>query len=160
MSSYFDNVRKEVGELSRSEQDPKQFLLGLIQIEGKMIRDCELFAGDIETPEDVRQAIMGCIAVNEARFEGDMDNLSHATQMDIACRSSRLEAEMHSLWHDIARMDYKMRYGRVSDNPEWAVQRRDTFVKEHTGPHPWQKKAPTAGEQPLRFLDYRPKERK
>lgn len=159
MSSYFDAVRREVAELSRecpnTVEGLEAFLFGMVRIETKMKRHCELFAGDVETPEDVRQAIMVCIALNEVRYDGgeflggrygsEPDSKPFeckATQYAASCRSSKLEAEMHSLWHDIARMRYVMRYGPISDDPEWAVQRRDTYAETRKGPRKFTDKAP------------------
>lgn len=163
MSSYFDTFRKEVGELSRecpnNVEGMKSFLFGLMKIESRMILDCEYFAGDIETPQDVRDAIMTCIWTHRANYAGQesIDDLTKATSQDAVCRSSKLESEMHSLWHDIARMRYQMRYGPISDDPAWAVQRRDAWVDKQQGKrHPWQKNPPTAGDEPIRFSDYRP----
>lgn len=167
MSSYFDDIRRQVADLSHEcKGDNEAFLKGVMAIEKPMIRACELFAGDIETPEDVRQAIITCIALNQVRYDGgdflgsiigDVALDSRGAKYAAVSRASKLEIEMHSLWHDIARMRYFMRYGIVSDNPEWAVQRRDKFVEENAGKrHPWQKKPPTAGDEALRFADYRP----
>lgn len=161
MSSYFDKLARQVSDLSRecphSREGTETFLKGLIEIEKSLIRTCELFAGDIETPQDVREAIITCICNNQVRYDGgDTLRESRAAMFADACRSSMLVDHMHSLWHDIARMRYTMRYGLVSDNPEWAVNRRDAFAEERKGRHPWQKKAPTAGTEPLRFSDYRP----
>ena len=146
MSSYFDAIRRQVADLSRecpnTPEGNEAFLNGVKQIEAPMIRACELFAGDVETPEDVRQAIIACIALNEVRYDGgdflggklgDVLLESRGAQYACACRSSKLESAMHSLWHDIARMRYQMRYGPVSDDPSWAVERRDRYAEE--GPH-------------------------
>lgn len=150
MSSYFDNIRRQVADLSRecpnTPEGLEAFLNGVKAIEAPMIRQCELFAGDVETPQDVREAIMACIALNEVRYDGgefmggryghepDAKPIScPATEYAAMCRSSKLEREMHSLWHDIARMRYQMRYGPVSDDPQWAVERRDRYAEE--GPH-------------------------
>jgi hypothetical protein len=170
MSSYFDSIRRQVAVLSRecpnTPAGTEAFLFGLMRIEKAMIEACELFAGDVETPEDTRRAIMDCIHCNEVRYEGGDMLGSHiagvfiesrGAQVAACSRSSRLESEMHSLWHDIARMRYQMRYGLVWDNPEAAVAARDAFSenRKHLA-HPWQKKPATAGNAPLKFSDYQP----
>lgn len=170
MSSYFDKLANQVQELSRSWPNTKEgneaFLLAVVLVESDLIITCELFAGDVETPQDCREAVMTCIHCNQVRYEGG-DFLgsklggtlceSHGAQYACACRSSKLVSEMHGLWHDIARMRYRMRYGLVMDDPGHAIKMRDKFVEERgSSPHPWQNKPPTAGSEPLRFSDYRP----
>lgn len=163
MSSYFDNIRRQVSDLSRecphTPEGTEAFLNGVKAIESTLIRDCELFAGDIETPEDVRSAVITCIALNEVRYDGGDflggklgDTLlpSKGAQHAAMSRSSLLESQMHSLWHDIGRMRYQMRYGPVTDNPEWAVKRRDAYAAEKQN-----RTKPFSDKPPLVCADYR-----
>lgn len=127
--------------------DGKAFMDGLMRLEDEMEKDCELFAGDIETPEDVRKCVMAVIALAGARHN------PKTADMDRACHRSQLSADMHGLFHDIARMRYVMRYGMVFDDPAAAVAARDRFVEKQAGKrHPWQKKAPSE-KPPLKLGD-------
>jgi hypothetical protein len=158
MSSYFDAVRAQVGELARkcptTPQGDTEFIAGIMEIEAPMIRACDFFAGDVETPEDVRQAILGCISLDAVRFDGDTKIPTPGANFALVARSSKLESNMHSLWHDIARMRYEMRYGPVSDDPQWAVERRDAFDAERE--QPWRNSHPHLVLKALQFNDYRP----
>lgn len=134
MSSYFDKFDREVYELAQAQRaeahDDKWFLEHLEAIESCMVRDCELFAGDMETPEDVRQCIMAVIAL------GSVEHNPNAREMALCMKRSQLSQDMHSLFHDIARMRYSMRYGLVFDDPAAAVQHRDDEVMaQHTDKH-------------------------
>ncbi len=137
MSSYFDKFDREVRQLAQDTRgSDEQFLLQLKQLEATMIKTCELFAGDIDTPDDIRQAVIACIALNQVRYEGgdflgDSTGPSQGAQHAMCCKSSQLSHEMHSLFHDIARRRIETRYGLVMDNPEHAVRMRDQWVEEH-----------------------------
>jgi hypothetical protein len=140
MSSYFDNFDREVSEMSRAKPDTDAFLRDLEAMEACLARDCELFAGDIETPQDVRECIMAVIAL------GSVEHNPQAREFAASVRTSKLSQDMHSLFHDIARMRYSMRYGPVFDNPRAAVERRDLDVEERDKnklPHPWQSNPPS-----------------
>lgn len=152
MSSYFDSFDREVYATSSAFRDAEQFVKELADTEQDMIRDCEFFAGDMETPEDVRRCIMAVIALSAINPTGSMVN-ERAKEMAMMCRFSKLSRDMHSLFHDIARMRYEMRYGMVFDNPREAVKLRDNFVFENQGkPHPWQANPPTE-KKPLALRD-------
>jgi hypothetical protein len=131
MSSYFDAFRREVHTLSSAAgNDTEAFLKTLMIAEERIKNDCLSFAGDRETPDEVRQMIIACVALNEVRYSGgdflgDDKGESKGTQWAAVARSSRLGEEMHSLWHDIAHLRLKPRYGLVMDNPEYAIQARD-----------------------------------
>jgi hypothetical protein len=124
MSSYFDKFDSEVAQMSRYTPDDDAFLRDLESMEACMARDCELFAGDIETPQDVRECIMAVIAL------GSVEHSPRAREMAVCMKRSQLSQDMHGLFHDIARMHYSMRYGIVFDDPKAAVDRRDLDVEE------------------------------
>lgn len=137
MSSYFDKFDRETRVLAESYLgNDEGFLKALMGLEAGMIKTCELFAGDIDTPDDIRQAIIGCIAVHAIRYEGgdfmgDSTGKCEATSYAVVSKRSKLSAEMHSLWHEIARRRLQPRYGLVMDNPEYAVRARDRWVEEN-----------------------------
>lgn len=137
MSSYFDKFDREASVLADSFRgNDEGFLKALMGLEAPMIKTCELYAGDIDTPEDVRQAIIACIALHSIRYDGgdfmgDSTGPCEATRYAIVAKRSKLSTEMHSLWHDIARRRLQPRYGLVMDNPEHAVNARDRYVEEH-----------------------------
>jgi len=125
MSSYFDAFDREVAELARACKSDEDFLKNLELLEQRMVNDCELFAGDIETPEDVRQCIMAVISLQGIR--SDKSGSAKAKEMAVCCKTSPLSRDMHSLWHDIARMRYEFRYAMVFDDPATAVKHRDEY---------------------------------
>lgn len=125
MSSYFDAFDREVAELARACKTDDEFLLNLELLEQKMVNTCELFAGDIETPEDVRQCVMAVISLAGCR--ADATGSKTVRELDGIAKRSQLSRDMHSLWHDIGRMRYEFRYGMVLDNPEHAVKHRDEY---------------------------------
>lgn len=141
MSSYFDKFDREVHEMANARRgNDAAFLRDLESMEACMARDCELFAGDMETPQDVREAIMAVISLES------VEHSEKAKDMALSMKKSMLSQAMHSLFHDIARMRYSMRYGPVFDNPKAAVDRRDLDVEERDrskSPHPFQIKAPS-----------------
>lgn len=153
MSSYFDTFDRQVRDLAKDHRhNPDAFIDALATLEQGMARDCELFAGDLETPESVRQCIMAVLSLAAVRpFHPPFNNPGMArfhqpTRAEETARCayfSTLSQDMHGLFHDIARMRYQMRYGLVFDNPAEAVAARDRFAEEHANkPHPWQKNPP------------------
>ena len=136
MSSYFDSFDKDVREMSKQVRG-EDFANALEAMEEGMIKDCEYFAGDLETPVSVRKCIMAVISL------GGVKHSPKAREMAKVSYLSTLSRDMHGLFHDIARMRYQMRYGLVFDDPAEAVRARDRFVEELGGKaHPWQKKSP------------------
>ena len=143
MSSYFDKFNRQVRELSQETRgNDEAFLKGLMELEKPLVRTCELFAGDRDTPEDIRKAVIGCILTNEVRYEGGDFLGSHVggvllesdgAQYACACRSSKLSQELHSLFHDIASRRIQTRYGLVMDDPEAAVKARDAYAESRFG---------------------------
>ncbi len=137
MSSYFNQFDNEVRELANQHRgDDERFLKELMQLEAGMIKTCELYAGDIDTPEEFRQAIIACIALNQVRYKGgdflgDETGESEGARYAVVSKISKLSKEMHELWHHIGQQRLEPRYGLVMDNPEHAVNARDRWVEEH-----------------------------
>ena len=115
MSSYFDEFDREVNTLSSfCGQDTELFIKQLEEAEKRLIADCAAFALDPETPQEIATQISGRIMIHRVNPE---DN-SEATEYARMCRRSKLSAQMHSLWHEIATLRLKTRYtGFVNDNP-------------------------------------------
>lgn len=133
MSSYFDSFDRQVSLLADQFRggDDLAFLKAVQELESGMKRTCELFAGDKDTPEEVRQRIIRCVTTCRVYFDADMPGLgdSPANEYVAACRLSKMSQEMHRIFHDIARMHLKTRYGVVMDNPEAAVRARDAYAE-------------------------------
>lgn len=145
MSSYFDKFDKEVGDMGRDETDNETFLYWMMLKEGEMVRDCELLAGDLDTPEDIRQAIIRCILTNKVHYEGGDKLGSHiggvwcesiGARNAVVSRYSTLSRELHSLFHSIASRRIETRYGMIADNPAAAVRARDRHAEEKFGALP------------------------
>lgn len=116
----------------------EEFLKQVKAVEEGMVDTLMLFMGDWEVhqQEDLCKSIWKVIVCNQIRYDGgdflgDKTGPCEATQSALACRSSRLIREMHSLWHDIASRRYTFRFGLVLDNPQAAVAARDKWVDEH-----------------------------
>lgn len=137
MSSYFDKFDREARVLADSFRgNDEGFLKALMGLEAGMIKTCELLAGDIDTPDDVRQSIIGCLAVHAIRYNGgdflgDETGASEAARYAVCCKRSKLSSELHSLFHTIASKRIQTRYGMILDNPEYAVKARDQWVEDH-----------------------------
>lgn len=136
MSSYFDELNREVRTLSSfTKEDEPAFLNSLIKIESHLKDDCLQLANDKETPEEVKQKILDTIKKYEIRyaggnFLGDEKGPSDGANMAVACRKSLLVDEMHSLFHTIASMRIKTRYGLIIDNPASTVRCRNLHDAE------------------------------
>lgn len=111
MSSYFDKIDREVKTVaSFCAKDDAAFLAGLKEIEARLKQDVTVFAEDRETPPDLK------IMLTRALEDFGVENKESA-EFDLACRTSRLSREMHSIWHSIAEMRLTNRRGAINDNP-------------------------------------------
>lgn len=142
MSSYFDKFDRMVSDIARDETDNETFLFWLMDAEKTMVRDCELLAGDRDTPEDVRREIIKCILTNKVHYEGGDKLGSHiggiwcpsiGAQRAVISKQSALSKELHSLFHTIASRRIETRYGVIMDNPAAAVMARDRHAEERFG---------------------------
>jgi hypothetical protein len=138
MSKYFDKFDSAVRELARSGSSDEEFLTGLVQLESNMIHNLELLTGDWEVYQnsELVKSIQEIVARTRTRyaggdFMGDHLGACDVTSQNLACRSSQLSCEMHQLFHQIAAQQIRFRWGRLTDNPQSAVQARDRWDATH-----------------------------
>jgi hypothetical protein len=127
MTSFFDDYDREVTEAS--QQDDKSFLSHLGSIEEGLIKWIYLCCGDRQFPADMRERIMGIIAVHRielgCKCAPSEDTNDNAVEYAKATRSSKLVSELHSAFHKLASSRYKTRFGILGDNPKTIIMRRD-----------------------------------
>lgn len=120
MSSYFDEAQREVADDFSS----------IAAVEKRVIRDVLLVTGDREFPDDLREAIVGEIAVY--RYETFNDDLppTRGHDMDEVSRMSHLIERLHERFHELARRGIVTRFGRLSDRPSGILAAREEYEKE------------------------------
>lgn len=128
MSSYFDNLSRQVSEVPRDPADG--FISGVATIERSMIDTIVLVAGDREFPHDLREKIMSAIAKWHVGTYAGLEPSPKAIEYVSSLSMSELVERMHSLFHDVASRRIVTRFGRLSDHPQDILHRRD----EHDSP--------------------------
>ena len=116
MTSYFDDLRTEVRNISTVSQNDAEFLLDVEEIERGVIRDVNYITGDREFPEDLREKIQGLIAVHRTQVMRD-EPPTRARELNLRMRRSQLLQELHSAFHEVGFRRIKTRFGVLSDNP-------------------------------------------
>ena len=133
MTGYFDRLDREVREAS--SEDGHLFLEHLRGLEYELIPQINLITGDLEFPDDLRQAIQGIIAVwRVSPLEGDLnagmepnpylEPSERAVNWAVRSRSSQLSSELHTLFHKLAGRRLETRFGLLSDSPSDILRRR------------------------------------
>ena len=126
MTSFFDDYDTEVTEAA--QQDDRNFLSQLASIEEDLIKWIYLCCGDREFPGEMRERILGIIAVHRVKLSCKYRN-DNAASYAMTTRCSRLIGELHSAFHKLAASRYKTRFGVLSDSPKHIVVRRDDHDK-------------------------------
>ncbi len=114
MSSYFDNAQ-------RMARRSYQFLL---EAEEQVFKDVVAITGDREFPYDLREKILGAMAVGFVYQVGDAPV---PTIPEYAARNMGYSAgieQVHDLFHELARRRIKTRFGVLSDSPTQMVKLR------------------------------------
>lgn len=128
MSSYFDNASSDVHNCaSLPERDLVETVKG---IENKVVHDCLLATGDREFPDDLRQKIVGHIALFTLGY-GEMTPSEKGIDWLKSVKNSRLINLLHEDFHEVARRRIQTRFGLLSDNPANIVARRDSEDSSH-----------------------------
>ena len=126
MTSYFDDLRTEVRNISTVSQNDAEFLLSLEEIEHGVIRDVNYITGDREFPEDLREKIQGLIAVHRTQVMRD-EPPTRARELNLRMRRSQLLQELHSAFHEVGFRRIKTRFGVLSDNPRVNCLMRESY---------------------------------
>lgn len=127
MSSYFDNAASEISKADNKNDD--EFFEAARQIENKVVKDCLLNSGDKDFPEDLRQKIVGHVALWNLGYT-DMSPIPKAKEWLLSLRSSKLINLLHEDFHDVAQRRIETRFGRLSDNPAHNLAHRDQHIAE------------------------------
>lgn len=130
MTSYFDDLRTEVRNVSTISKDDAEFLLSLEEIEQNVIRDVSYITGDREFPEDLREKIQGLIAVHKTEVTTGQPP-TRAREMNLRMRRSQLLQELHSAFHEVGYRRIKTRFGILSDNPRVNCLLREEYEEEN-----------------------------
>lgn len=130
MTAYFDSAAAEVREASERFPDREAFLAEVGEVERRVIRDVQLCTGDREFPGDLREKILGRIAVDATVGPLEATNLApsfygKARDLAAAARYSPLLDSLHSLFHRLAERRLLVRFGRWTDSPTDNLLRRD-----------------------------------
>ena len=118
MSSYFDERQRIVRENFDCIAD----------VEEEVKRDVLLIAGDSETPEGIRDAIVN--TVHGFAFQL-VTGPTKGTETSKMMHISQLISELHILFHDIAKKRVQTRFGGLSDKPDCILARRNKYIREH-----------------------------
>lgn len=115
MTSYFDRAESEVSRLTFS--DAESYLRAVALVEENVLRDVLLNTGDREFPDDLRERILGIIAVKALKGPGNLPATQNARDYALSVRRSELLADLHSAFHALASRRVKCRWGYWSDSP-------------------------------------------
>ena len=115
MTSYFDEAERAVSRLTFS--DAESYVRAVADLEEPIIRDVTLNTGDREFPDDLRERILGIIAVKAMRAPGGLPPTQNARDYVLTVRRSELLADLHSAFHALASRRVKCRWGYWSDSP-------------------------------------------
>ncbi len=134
MSNYFDDLDKQVHQINFQFEgdvyDVNAFVEEVARLEDKVIEVISLVVGDREFPDDLRQRILGIIAIHRLRGIPDVDKGGfHAVARGFTeqLRRSALFSQLHSAFHDVARRRIRTRFGLLLDDPADIVKRRDAY---------------------------------
>jgi hypothetical protein len=108
MTAYFDNLLRDAAD-----------------VENRVISIVQLVTGDREFPGDLREQILGHIAV----LRIDSGNLppTRGRARANACRDSPLLETLHDDFHALARRRIVTRFGLMLDSPENILRLRDEW---------------------------------
>ena len=118
MSSYFDSAAREVADDFDS----------IIGVEKRVISDVLLVTGDREFPDDLREKIVGLIAVWQYECAKNLPATKGREHSD-ALRYSALIERLHDAFHEVAQRGIVTRFGRLSDRPSGILAARDEYER-------------------------------
>jgi len=141
MSSYFDDLNREVTELCKQQigrDDNRELTIGskfwvdYRAIEERVTKTVSLATGDREFPDDLRGRIQGIIATKRVFRPETADVNEDAAAYLIGMKLSELFESLHSAFHIVAGRRVQTRFGLLSDDPSGIVSRRDAHDADPT----------------------------
>lgn len=135
MTAYWDGKARQVRDLAGGGEEEQladqEFLERVGAVENDVIRTVTLLTGDREFPDSMRERIQRIVAMKRVSFPPDEDLVAMgARERVLRSRYSVLIEDLHSAFHDVARMRHETRFGVLSDDPESTLRRRDTHDQE------------------------------
>lgn len=129
MTAYFDDLNREIAQLSDQFSTSNAFFDHLVVLEERVIKDVSLMTGDREFPDHLREGLMSLIAIHRLRdFQGNIQLRSAHYAGSV--RTSRLISELHSAMHTVACLRINTRFGIITDDPAANVKARDMYDAE------------------------------
>ncbi len=129
MSSYFDAMNRAVSEAAEHEPDDAEFLRSVWGIEHQLYREVTYITGDREFPDDLRERMLGVLAVRSVYCPGRVVASKAARDRVLRTRSSVAIEDLHSLFHELASRRIETRFGMLSDSPTHMAALRDDHDK-------------------------------
>jgi hypothetical protein len=116
MTSYFDDATRAVSSLPKGLPD-EEYLARVAEIEKPIVHDVLLNTGDREFPDDLREKILGVMAVKGVYSPAGLQPTEGAREYVLTMRYSELLSDLHSAFHALAGRRVKARFGFWSDSP-------------------------------------------
>ncbi len=123
MSSYFDAAQRTA---RRSYED-------LVAAEEQVYKDVTRITGDREFPGDLREKILGAMAVGFVWQGGDLPIPQNAGWIARNMKYSAGIEAVHELFHELARRRVQTRFGVLSDSPTQMSLLRDEHDEDPRG---------------------------
>jgi hypothetical protein len=131
MTSFFDKAARDVrdADILSVNQPDSAFLDRLADIEAEVFRKVCLVTGDREFPDDLREKMLGVIAVHGVA-NNELTPSEKARERAAMMRYSRAIEDLHGLFHELARRRVQTRFGWLSDSPDQILVLRDEWEAE------------------------------
>lgn len=130
MSSYFDSMSRRVAEARDKFPQDHEFLAAIILIEADLFDDVVKITGDREFPDDLRENMLGVLAVKGVYQPGNLIPSTTAIVRVLRSRDSRAVDDLHDLFHSLARRRIETRFGFLFDDPVGMAKLRDEHDAE------------------------------
>jgi len=118
MTKYWDDLEEAAKESFESA-------LGCEEIAKQ---HCLLVSGDKEFPDRFREKVLEIIVKDG--LESMLGQNQESVMFYNALRRSRLLSSLHSLWHQIAALRVRTRFGVILDDPRDTIKTRELWEKE------------------------------
>jgi len=126
VTAYFDDLERGVHTISdETRGDDDAFLDRVGVIEKTLSETARLNSGDREFPHGLREQVMRAIAIHAIDSTFADDHPAAPWRMALALRRSQLVGELHRIFHDLAGLRIKTRFGFWTDDPASNLKARD-----------------------------------
>lgn len=130
VSSYFDRIASRVFDADEQHPTDEGFLAALTEIEGELFRDVTQITGDREFPDDLREKMLGVLAVHAVYQPEGVLTPERARVYAVTSRYSLAAEKLHDLHHELASRRIPARFGRWTDSPTQNRVLRDEHDEE------------------------------